>query len=336
MKKKNLFITLAVVIVAATVAFVSCKKEKQEQTSNNIEQGVQCSDNMDEYLISFKKKLLSAQKGDETISLEQAQRDLSNLLNFDFGDANYATNIFHDDTLSTRLSLTNDGQIDLSQLATTYLDLRNQVKNAYHLLDFPEKTVYSITCTFDNNIKDNGTQVTAILTTRAYDEITMGYDDWRAGNKAGKCDGTLVNFWGAPEEVTFRLRSHLGTWVCPTGRAYFTEEVWSWIESIDSGMYDSNSPCNHRLFYKHDPTGQLNLQNTCLPYSEIIYYYNQARVLDSICGSYFHPNPIPSDHVVTNYSIEYNEGSYSGSKTAWWKIRLKHAKLNCTDQPIVD
>lgn len=52
MKKRNLFITIALVIVAATVAFVSCKKEKQEQTSNNTEQSVQSSDNMDEYLIS--------------------------------------------------------------------------------------------------------------------------------------------------------------------------------------------------------------------------------------------------------------------------------------------
>lgn len=106
MKKSNSILAIvAMAIVATAVAFVSCKKEKQEQTSNNTEQSVQCSDNMDEYLISFKKKLLSAQKGDETISLEQAQRDLGNLLNFDFGDANYPTNLYHVDTIHAKLTV---------------------------------------------------------------------------------------------------------------------------------------------------------------------------------------------------------------------------------------
>ena len=70
MKNRNLFIATLLVTAAVSVAVVSCKKEKQEaSSSNNTEQAVQSADNMDEYLISFKKKLLSAQKGDETISL---------------------------------------------------------------------------------------------------------------------------------------------------------------------------------------------------------------------------------------------------------------------------
>lgn len=63
-KSKTLIAIIAMVIVATAVAVVSCKKEKQEQKSNNVEQSVQNSDNMDEYLMSFKKKLLSAQKGE--------------------------------------------------------------------------------------------------------------------------------------------------------------------------------------------------------------------------------------------------------------------------------
>ena len=93
MKRRRLYYAIFVMAMAtiASVVAVSCKKEKQEPSSNNTKQAVQSADNMDEYLISFKKKLLSAEKGGETISLEQAQRDLGNLLNFDFGDANYAT-----------------------------------------------------------------------------------------------------------------------------------------------------------------------------------------------------------------------------------------------------
>ena len=152
MKKKNLFIATLLVVAATTVAVVSCKKEKQDQLLNNDVQAVESADNMDEYLMAFKKKLLTAEKGGETISLEQAERDLGNLLNFDFGDANYATNVLHYDTVLSKLSLSN-GQVDLSQLACTYQDLFNQVKDAYHQVNLPEKSVYSISCIFnsDNN-----------------------------------------------------------------------------------------------------------------------------------------------------------------------------------------
>lgn len=337
MKTSKLIIAIiALAIVATTVAVVSCKKEKQEQTLNKVEQSAQHADNMDEYLISFKNKLLSAQKGEETISLEQAQRDLGNLLNFDFGDANYPTTVFHHDTLFTNITLTNDGQVDLSQLAATYLNLRNQVQNAFNQVNLPEKTVYSISCIFDNNSKNNETQVTLVLTTRAFEETTTNSDDWRAGNRAGKCDGTLVGFWGAPEQIVSMLCSNLGNWSCINGRVYFTEEGQCYIESNEPEMSDPNSPSYHRLFYIHDPTGQLNLKNTCLSSTELLYYYNQAASLHTTCGQYFHPTPFPSNHVVRDYYIEYQESSFGSHKTAWWKIYLWHAKLNCTETPILD
>ena len=339
MKRFNSIIAIiGLEIVAIIVAFVSCKKEKQEQKSNNVEQSVQNSDNMDEYLMSFKKKLLSAQKGEETISLEQAQRDLGNLLNFDFGDANYATTIFHYDTLFTNLNLTIEGQVDLSQLASIYLDLQNQVKEAYRLVDLPEKSVYMISCSFEDYTKDNENQVTVVLTTRAYDEITSDPDDWRAGSLAGKCNGSLVGFWGGPEQLESMLRANLGGWSCLNGgRVYFTEEDTCWIEANEPAMIDSNAPRGHRLFYIHDPNGQIYLQYTCLSDSEFMYYYDQARYLYSTCRNYFHPASFPINHVVTNYRIEYKESSWGYSKTAWWKIYLNHAKVNCTgSQPISD
>ena len=57
MKKSYLFIATLLVDAAVAAVVVSCKKEKQEPSSNNTEQTVQSADNMDEYLISFKKIL---------------------------------------------------------------------------------------------------------------------------------------------------------------------------------------------------------------------------------------------------------------------------------------
>ena len=147
---KSIIAIIVLAILATIVTVVSCKKEKQEQKSYNAEQSVQCSDNMDEYLISFKNKLLSAQKGEETISLEQAQRDLGNLLNFDFGDANYPTNMYQVDSIHAKLTLT-QGKVDLSQLAITYKETFDTILQTYHSIDLPEKSISSISCTFCEN-----------------------------------------------------------------------------------------------------------------------------------------------------------------------------------------
>ena len=81
MKKSSRLLFAAMIIVAlAATLFVGCKKEKDEKTTENAELSTLTNDNMDEYLMAFKKKLLSAEKGGETISLEQAERDLGNLL----------------------------------------------------------------------------------------------------------------------------------------------------------------------------------------------------------------------------------------------------------------
>lgn len=334
MKIKNKFLAAIVLLVAVivSVAVVSCKKEKQDPSLNNGEQTVQAADNMDEYLIAFKKKLLSAEKDGETITLEQAECDLGNLLNFDFGDANYATNVFHYDTIHTQLVL-NDGQVDLSQLAVSYLSAKDLLRQAYHQIDLPEKSVYTISCTIDNSSKDETADVEIVLTTRAYEESNEEHtNDWRAGNLAGRCDGYLAGRRGAPEQIVYWLMSNLGVWVCENGgRIYLTEEGQGWKESIEVEMVDLDGPRHHkRLFYEQDLTGTLDLTQTCIPNSEMMYYYNQARNLIDICGSSFHPNPIPSNHVATNYWIDYEENIWNIKKTAWWKIYIWHAKLNCT------
>ena len=124
-------IIVMLVVAFASVAVVSCKKESQT-VSVNSEPTVQVADNMDDYLMAFKKKLLSAEKGGETISLEQAERDLGNLLNFDFGDANYATDVYQFDTICLKLATAN-GEVELSQLAEIYNDVFEAIVTNFHL-----------------------------------------------------------------------------------------------------------------------------------------------------------------------------------------------------------
>ncbi len=69
--RKPFFISIICLMAAAfAVAVVSCKKENENTTQEAPTTEKVAADNMDEYLMAFKKKLLSAQKGDETLSIE--------------------------------------------------------------------------------------------------------------------------------------------------------------------------------------------------------------------------------------------------------------------------
>ena len=332
--RKPFFISIICLMAAAfAVAVVSCKKEKENTTQEAPTTEMAAADNMDEYLMAFKKKLLSAQKGDETLSIEQAQSDLGNLLNFDFGDANYASNVFHHDTLYTRLQLT-DGQVDLSQLAVAYQVVYEQIKDAFRQVDLPDKTIYAIYCSIEGNNRDSDTEVVTVLTTRSYDEsISWNTDDWRAGNKKGRCDGYMAGIYGAPERVMAMLNYNPSQFGCANGRVYFTDYTLAFIEpNVDNSyLYDANAPRQHRLFYEMDLLGN-DLSLTCIPYEEQVYYYNQILTLPTTCANYFIPGPFPSDHVI----IEYKDLRYQHSINGyygWWKLDVQHAKLNCS--PII-
>jgi hypothetical protein len=326
---KKVFIFVAILLATATtITIVSCKKDKENDKNNIISRDISVSqENMDEYLLTFKRNLQNATQNDETISLEKAEQDLSNLLNFDFGDANYSTNEIRCDTIHAVLSMTNNA-VSLYQLNIAYQSLFEQIVETYKHIDLPEKSIYSINCSFNKNPSDNKVDIVTVMKTRSYIETTRNYLDWRAGNLAGTCENELVGICGAPEKIVGMLRANMLEFECLYGgRVYFTDEACAYKLSTDSDMGDPNAPRGRKLFYECDPN-QSNLENTCLLNDEILYYYGQAGLLKQTNGSTFLPNPIPSNHVVTDYWIDCCK-SIAGH-VAWWKISIWHAKMNCT------
>ena len=336
MKKNNSIIAIiGLAIVAIAVAFVSCKKEKQEQKSNNMEQSVQNSDNMDEYLMSFKKKLLSTQKGEETIGLEQAQRDLGNLLNFDFGDANYPTNVYHFDTIRVKLTLNQD-EVELSQLAITYNEAYNSILETYHSIDLPEKSIYAILCTFNElETKDGETEdVELVVVTRGFMEDPIlpsnNHDtmDWRPKNNAGTCDGQFINVYGAPEIIRSWILNSQGILSCPNGRVYFTD-VATWY-TYGYRYYDPIT--GQFLIYTSFETNQ---DSVCISHDKMEYYYQ--NILDI-----YHQQSFGNHYILyVGISHQHHYGCIPALNNQYfwfycWRVRIEHGKPNCTVEPLVD
>lgn len=285
MKKFKLYaIFVMAMAIIVTVAVVSCKKEKQEPSSNNTEQDFQSADNMDEYLISFKKKLLSAEKGGETISLEQAQRDLGNLLNFDFGDANYVSNVFQSDTLHLILP-TRNGKCDLVELSAVYKKAIAEIQGIYCKVNLPEKSVYFIICSFMNESKDETTDIQLVVMTRGFNSgiVKTNFDEtdnWRLDSLRGKCNGTCVG----NDHMTMLKQVYYNTKLvpgCQNGRLYYTDINWSYF-------YASSFP-EHILIDPHYNEGFRlwcgypgSVHNYCVGYEEMRYYLvNLNDILDN-------------------------------------------------------
>lgn len=275
MKKTRFFIVTLLVVVTVSVAVVSCKKGNETTKANASENKTSIEKNMDEYLISFKKRLLSAQKGEETISKEQAQRDLGNLLNFDFGDANYATDSWHYDTLNVSLELFGD-DVDLSQLSKTYTLARAKIIDAFEKVLLPEKSVYSIDCSILNTTKNGEDNVQLILTSRGLTHLVIKptidtTDNWRVTDNMGKCDGTCV---GDDHATIIQkvYKNNMDSWACDNGRIYFTNPGY---EEFNSSSFIEENPNihyseGHRLWYdSFDETF-----SHCVEYPEMQYYYN--------------------------------------------------------------
>ena len=327
--KKSFFYAICAMVLAAMVAVVSCKKEKNDQLLNNTEQAGVSADNMDEYLISFKKKLLSAEKGGETISLEQAERDLGNLLNFDFGDANYATDVYQFDTICLKLATAN-GEVELSQLAEIYNDVFEAIVTNYPEVDLPEKSVYGICCNVVESLsKDGNYDVVVAVMYRGYSgNSAEEVEGWRPTNKGGTCSGELVGFLGAPEVVQAMLNNNAGEYACASGsRIYFTEVWTSYTNPLARDLSDPNSPCKHRLYLSWKP-----YQNfVCLPMSECLYYYNQARYLKSEREYY---DNYPSNHLPLHCTITHTDasnGTFQPPRLPYiWNLGVTHGKPNCS------
>ena len=320
MKKSSLFITTLLVVAAVSAAVVSCKKEKQETTTNNTELAALAADNMDEYLISFKKKLLSAKKGEETISLEQAQRDLGNLLNFDFGDANYPTSEYRNDTILLNLPLSN-GQVDLSQLAITYNAAVSTILNIYRKIDLPEKSVYAISCNFNETMNKDGDMenVEIVLITRGLTIPMIGEHDtldWRPKNDAGTCDGQFVGYRGAPEVIVDWIKDAQEELSCENGgRLYFTDE--GCYETYGSWHYDSTLDKYMIFTYFAE-----NIDSVCISHEDMEYYFANILYLWNSTGI--------TGHYIKNVYI-LPRHIYNGNHFWTWRVRLYHAKPNCTE-----
>lgn len=328
--KKNFTLTALLLAALTSTFIISCIKEKEERTSRDNCFTKETDDiyNLDEYLMLFKKKLLDESFSKETISLDQAQRDFGDLLNFDFGDANYPTNKYQRDTICLNIP-TAAGSVYLKDLAEAYKKARKVIDETYQVVDLPEKSICAIACSINKSSKDDSdAEIQLILITRGLaTDVPFKYsidttDNWHVGQEMGKCNGTWVGYDHASVIAIVFNNNHPPV-DCANGRLYYTDIVNDGFHSFDFPATGPGSEYSGYLFW--DGT-YYEMMNHCVEYPEMLYYYNNfCQIMDNLLpvGYVFVVVECLVDTVV---SYEYYPFGFSCYYTT--------AKPNCTNEPI--
>ena len=295
MKKAKILIGAFALALAAATIF-ACSKEKAEN-KNHAEETILKEDDMSAYLEQFKKKMQSAEKGGETLSMEEARWHLEAVLNYTYGDAGHQTTDIQCDTFYYRLQA-NGEEVTLSQLNNAFNALSHDVDVAYGNCDLPEKSVLAIQTLFEEGNGSDDVVVRSILNTGGYRPLNMWFDstdywgeeyyDYGDGyiSASGKCGpyfGECPNS-GAPLELTKKLNLRRPDYGCAHGGGYFTDceciLVCIYSNSLyslnidEEFLYDENSPTQYKLYYRNG-----NSTSACISPDDMNYYLSKGPEL---------------------------------------------------------
>lgn len=289
MKKNSVLAIIAMAILATTVAVVSCKKEKQEQTTNNDLVTSQLSE-MDREMLAFGERLKSAEESEEVMPLKEAVRTLSNYQNFLLCDANVSVPDMICDTFEVMLPVC-DGMVQLVDLKRLLDVNKANILARFNTLDGNGKTIYCITSKI---MEEGSTEQSARIQTitlmhngptrdnPAYPVLFDSTDHWQDFCYAGKCGDYVGQCVGmdALTKLQRELRGHLSLPAGP-GSIYFTDEM----EVVDIATNYPNilSPNGYYTLPYVNDTSNLN----CVSPEEMLWYYNKIRELYGSYATYY-------------------------------------------------
>lgn len=175
MNKKMKFVaTVATLLIAAAgvITFEACNKKNE--VINSAPQMVQNKGivyqnevpNREDYILEFEKKLQSAAKSDEVLTVENANAFMFDILNFDYCNINGDGPDKTYETSTYTLNVSN-GAINLSEFANLYTQISSHIYDYYHSLNAENANYYCIEpeiAEFDANATTTTVTIKSTLT----------------------------------------------------------------------------------------------------------------------------------------------------------------------------
>ena len=332
-KKSKIIVVVATLLIAAAciITFEACNKKKEvvNNTENKNIITIAPTNDMDGYLIDLRKRMKTATKYGETMSLSDAEWALTALENFGLCDGSKRSTDMIVDTVFTKVMI-NDGNISLYELNLAYENNKQQIINKFNSLEENDKNIYLIKSTIDDSSKNGTAEIRTIISMRnggsMPNPMRFGPTDyWYDFHEKGKCGDYTGQCVGrdATIEMNSKVLTNLPQYACPNGRVYFTDIDW---HEVCTWAYQClDSPYEDCCFYLNT-----SCVDRCLSPSDLNWY------LDNILGC------------IDDYESYYNKyitdfklmpGEFLGVKACvpnFWLIYLYLGNIHCTHQPMDD
>lgn len=306
MKKLNLYaiVTLAIVILA----FQSCKKDDELTRINNTNTEAKTFnpygiENMDEYLLGFMKKIKTATRDGESMTIEDAEWHLSACLNFQFCNANVGRTHVVYDTITTTINV-NDGCISMVDINAAMQEISTEVNAIFDESDVENKSLLFIKPEIMSDNYRNGNSVRTVIGISGrddeyyyfiggllhpewwelYDVITENYYHWKTE---------------APDTLDKYINYYIPNAESTDERVYFTsitDRTFSYENYPGRMFYLVSDMCNHELtaenmmFYLDSYLGIIEENNNYV-YSKIsskVTAYGEPLMKESIIIKMYH------------------------------------------------
>ena len=320
MKKLHLFIATLLVVVATTIAVVSCKKEAPETMLNSQPQVTKSYypegvDDMDAHLRDFKQKMKDSPytRDNETLSLEEATWYLSSVANYDFCNVNVEFTDLRYDTLYYNVNVSN-GLVSLTDLNTLYQSVASDIDDFYQSLNLENKHFRFIGASISNSGEVVVTLITSFFWLDHTWHFTDGFEAFVMCDSLFSEDSTYV--WNTTavrelQRVLNLLEGHDFEYHNSTYRGYYvyTRTVaFHYMDYIDP--YGSPFYMDSRVFAVHGDTYYVHV----LDLDEMCY------CLDSYLGlpfEYINAHPNLANERPVHWNILHHEYYSDGDK---WHI----------------
>ena len=279
--KKSFFYAICVMVVATTVAVVSCRKEKEPQVEAEVPQAdAQMQAEIDR-IVGFRKqvderKANPGTKSAETVTLDEAINNIVDLFNVTYTEpmAYYTESERHEFTLS--VALTADGKVLLDDVVAAYEQALANAREAYHGSNLPDKAYQflTVTCTpqrdgtaelkFDGQYGSKG-NIPPAPTPHCDGPFGEG-DDWHYKNCMGRCCDTCLLESGADKELQGIIMAEVrAQWPePPAGCRGFYSHI--------TDDYNFHAPEFGGVFYSED------VDQTCISWEYMNWYLQGERI----------------------------------------------------------
>lgn len=266
---------VAAMIIAATgaVIMVGCKKEESAQMKSDVaqtEQGMsQSEQRIIDFLADFKAMKQGAKAEGEAMTPEQARWQWETTLNYCYGFTQTDLTGMRHDTLRVAMPKTDaQGNVDYTDLMTTYNDIVSTVRNAYVGIDMEYKTLQYVTISLPEEASKSGdNEIVIIMNTGRndiddepwYGEPFENDPCWVWGLGGGSC----TEPYSMAGDASDRIEEEIAIWdYAHRGFVIYCPNCEIYIEN----------PYVDAYYYRPDTQTDSLFYVTGMPYQELIHY----------------------------------------------------------------